>query len=462
MGKISLCVIAKDEEQLLPGLLASVQGSVDEIILVDTGSQDRTVQIATQAGARVFHHVWQDDFAVARNQAVKEATGDWILVLDCDERLAPGFGHALREAIQRDDFDLGMLPLYNATHVDATPEDILSGAALKGAPVLLPRLLRCDPSLRWTGRVHESVSEWVKEGPKRISPVSVAILHLGYAPDVVESKNKSDRNLRLLQRRCEEDPNNSVVWSHLARVHFNLGDLDSAWDAATMGWEALVRTVEAGDFSQEASPLVTVIAFMALKKDDDALALEVLERAAEWGVDHPNLQLLRGACHVARVLKEEVEPEVALEQAVECFAQAIKMGDRVWTEECMPGATTWAAWTRIGSVRLLQDRWEEAYAAFAQALSYKADHIEAALGLVESQLGLNDSSAALETVESLLQVNLADPWILAAFASRNLGQIDDCHLFLRLANEKMADGIMAPHRRKYLRMLQQDLAAMAV
>jgi tetratricopeptide (TPR) repeat protein len=368
----------------------------------------------------------------------------------------------LREAVQRDDFDLGMLPLYNATHVDASAEDILSGIAQKGAAVLLPRLLRCDPDLRWTGRIHESVADWVKEGPKRIARVSVAILHLGYAPEVVDSKNKTDRNLRLLQRRCAEDPNNSVAWSHLARVHLNLGAEDAAWDAATMGWEALVRTIEAGDFSQEASPLVTVIAFLALKKDDDALAVEVLERAAEWGADHPNLQLLRGACHVARVLKEEVEPESALEQAVACFALAIKMGDRVWTEECMPGATSWAAWTRIGSVRLLQDRWEEAYSAFAQAIADKADHVEAALGLVESQLGLGDPKSALKTVEPLLELNLADPWILASFASRNLGQIEDSRLFLQLANEKLADGIMAPHRRKYLRILQEDLAALAV
>jgi tetratricopeptide (TPR) repeat protein len=462
MGTISLCVIAKDEENMLPDLLTSVKGAVDEIVFVDTGSQDATVEIARAAGARVFHHAWQDDFSAARNAALAQAKGDWVLVLDCDERLVPGAAIALRQAVQRNDFDLGLLPLYNATHMGANVQDVLSGKASMGAPSLLPRLLRKDPGLRWTGRIHETVAEWYKVGPKRIAELPIKIVHLGYAKAVVDEKKKAERNLFLLEQSCAEQPDNSVMWSHLARVHINAGKNEAAWAAAERGWEALKATIAKGDFSQEASPLVTVIAFLSLSKDDDALALQVLDQAEQWGVVHPNLQLLRGACHVSRVLKGGVDPQEVLETAIECFSKAIQMGEKVWTEECMPGATSWAAWTRIGSVRLLQDRWEEAYAAFAQALADKPDHMEAALGIVECQLGLADPEAALRTVEPLLQADLADPWILGAFASRNLGQLEDCRLFLRIASEKMAVRILAPHRRKYFRLLQEDLAAIAV
>lgn len=462
MGTISLCVIAKDEEDLLPDLLASVKGAVDEIVFVDTGSQDATIEIAKAAGARVFHHVWQNDFSAARNAALAQAKGDWVLVLDCDERLVPGAAIALRQAVQRDDFDLGMLPLYNAAHVDASVQDVLSGKARKGEPSLLPRLLRKDSDLRWTGRIHETVAEWYKLGPKRIAELPVKIIHLGYAETVIEEKKKAERNLFLLEQACAEQPENSSMWSHLARVHINAGKNDAAWEVATQGWAALEATIAKGDFSQEASPLVTVIAFLALNKDDEALGLEVLDQARAWNVVHPNLELLRGACHVARVLKGGVDQGVVLEQAIECFTNAVQMGEKLWAEECMPGATSWAAWTRIGSVRLLQDRWEEAYAAFSQALSAKANHMEAALGIVEAQLGMADSEAALRTVEPLLQADLADPWILAAFASRNLGQIEDSRLFLRVASEKIAARILAPHRRKYFQLLQEDLAAIAV
>jgi glycosyltransferase involved in cell wall biosynthesis len=85
--RLTLCLIAKDVELLLPGCLASVKGVVDEIVLVDTGSTDRTVAIAREAGAKVLFRPWDDDFAAPRNLAAGEATGDWILQLDPDEEL---------------------------------------------------------------------------------------------------------------------------------------------------------------------------------------------------------------------------------------------------------------------------------------------------------------------------------------------------------------------------------------
>ena len=82
---LSLCMIVKDEESMLANCLKSVNGYVDEIIVVDTGSSDRTVEIAEEHGAKVFHHQWENDFSKHRNQAIGYASGDWILVLDADE-----------------------------------------------------------------------------------------------------------------------------------------------------------------------------------------------------------------------------------------------------------------------------------------------------------------------------------------------------------------------------------------
>ena len=110
--------------------LASVEGLVDEIVLADTGSTDRTVEIARSFGAKVVDFPWIDDFSAARNAALEEVTGDWVLLMDCDERMVRDTIPTLLEAIEEGDFDCGMIPFYSSTRLDATIEEVLSGEYL--------------------------------------------------------------------------------------------------------------------------------------------------------------------------------------------------------------------------------------------------------------------------------------------------------------------------------------------
>src|SRR5512134_3132536 len=110
---------------MLPGCLESARGAVDEVVVVDTGSSDRTRELARAAGAKVVEWAWRDDFAAARNEALRHATGGWILVLDADERLAPGAAAALRRTVAGAAFDLGLLLLHNAARPEARPEDVV-------------------------------------------------------------------------------------------------------------------------------------------------------------------------------------------------------------------------------------------------------------------------------------------------------------------------------------------------
>jgi glycosyltransferase involved in cell wall biosynthesis len=218
MPSISLCVIARDEETFLPGLLQSVRALVDQVVVVDTGSVDQTKNIAESAGALVVDQEWQDDFARARNCALEHATGDWILVLDCDERLSPESVSVIRDAVEKNNFDLGMLALHNAKSLDADTESILNGSGRLGDPVLLPRLIRRTPDLQWNGAIHESISKWMALDKRAVKRIQADILHFGCVPEVLMSRQKDARNLKLLEKRCASEPNNPGIRTHLAQV----------------------------------------------------------------------------------------------------------------------------------------------------------------------------------------------------------------------------------------------------
>ena len=100
MTKLSLCAIVKNEAKSLPQCLESVKDVVDEMIVLDTGSTDNTVEIARELGAEVYHFQWCNDFAIARNEALDRVRGEWVLVLDADEILTPEIVPNIQQAIQ--------------------------------------------------------------------------------------------------------------------------------------------------------------------------------------------------------------------------------------------------------------------------------------------------------------------------------------------------------------------------
>jgi glycosyltransferase involved in cell wall biosynthesis len=177
-------MIVRNEEQFLPECLASVKGLVDDVVVVDTGSSDATVALAEAAGARVFRHDWADDFAEARNVSLRHAVGDWVLVLDADERLASGGVPALQAVLGRTDVDCGLLRVHDATRLDASHAEVLSGAARKGDPLRAPRLFRRTEDLRFEGKIHEEVTRWLHARGMKVAFVDADLVHLGRVDEV--------------------------------------------------------------------------------------------------------------------------------------------------------------------------------------------------------------------------------------------------------------------------------------
>jgi len=225
-SRLSVCLIVKNEEKFLGQCLKSVRDVASQIVVVDTGSTDRTVEIANEHGAEVHSFVWCDDFSAARNAALAKATGDWVLMLDADEELSADAHEKLAAAMKNPEVMAWRLPIVDV------------GLEAEGCSYV-PRLFRNAPGLFYIGRVHEQVfssievrrAEWGLDN--RLGDAT--LIHHGYTAEVTRDRNKAERNLRLLEQAIEELPDEP----HLL---MNLGlELSRAGRVA----EALVRYIEA-------------------------------------------------------------------------------------------------------------------------------------------------------------------------------------------------------------------------
>ncbi|HPF14609.1 MAG TPA: glycosyltransferase [Planctomycetota bacterium] len=422
MKTITLCTIVRNEADNLPGLLASVQGIVDQVVVVDTGSDDNTVEIARQAGAHVVHHVWKDDFAAARNAGVAEVEGGFVLILDADERLAPGAGEALRQAVASDRIDGGRLPLYNASRADASIEEVLSGSKRLGPPIHLERFLRRTPDLRWQGVVHEHITDWARDG-KRFANLDAAIIHYGATEEVRTDRGKAERNLRLLELAVQREPKNAVYKTYLAQDLIQAGQTERAREQVEGAWALIADLKAQRKAAPDPTPAATLRVVLLLQESKFDLAASTIQQALRWTKEHPNLVFLGGLVHERRWLETQGADHrsARLESAAKAYERCATLGDKPTSTPALPGATSWAAATRLGTVRLLQAKPDQAEVAFERALASKPRHIEALLGLAECQILRGLAAQALSALSPLLHTELADGWILAAWAGFQFG-----------------------------------------
>jgi tetratricopeptide (TPR) repeat protein len=445
--RISACLIARDEEAMLPACLASLAGAVDEVIVVDTGSRDRTAEIAIEAGAKLVRFAWCDDFAAARNASLDAATGDWILILDADERLGKGAAVALRAAVRGATFDCAMLPLHDANRLDASLDDVLSGAARLREPHHLPRLLRNCGGLRFTSAIHENVLPWLRARGMKVAFVAAPLIHYGAIPAFREARNKSDRNVRLLEKACAEAGDDPTPFGYLAHELLERGKSAEAAEVIARGWALL----DGLDVTRRLSVLrlATAKARLELERGDADATRSTVERAIDFDGKHPDLSFLHGLALETLALATapgEVRTR-DLEAALRAYDEAIGLANVLYAQSFVIGASGFAAFTRKGSCALALGDPKAARDAFAQALAAKPGHTEAELGLVEAAIDLDDPALALAKVELLLG-DRPDGWLLAALAFERLGMAADVRTFLLRARERAPKGYATPRRRE--------------
>jgi tetratricopeptide (TPR) repeat protein len=292
---------------------------------------------------------------------------------------------------------------------------------------------------------------------KRIETTGVAIVHYGAVPELRLLRKKRERNLRLLERVSALEPENAVYRAHLAHELLEDGQAARARAEAEHGWRALEAQHASGAAAPSAVSLATLRAFLALKEGELDLAEHTLERARAWNGAHPNLDLL--ACvHAERALLTASD----LESATRTARRALRAGEealarlgQAFEAQVLPGATSWATATRLGTLHLLLGEPAAALAAFERALAAKPGHDEALLGRAEALILTGRAAEALRAGAALVASDTPDGWILAAMAAFELGRAEDSRPMLERAQASLARREpLAPHRSWYLDELQ--------
>jgi glycosyltransferase involved in cell wall biosynthesis len=223
--KLSACVITKNEEKTLPMCLQSVKPIVDEIIVVDTGSQDNTVEVAKSFGAQVYHFEWVNDFSKAKNYALSKATGDWIIFLDADEYFTSESIPLIKEVIKDAEAKNCDLIISLMSNFDKTSKQMINS-------VHHVRIFRRHPEIQYVGAIHERV---VRNGmtPRALNAIEhIKIIHTGYSVETVKEKNKSERNLDLLKAELKRNPNSGDIHFYLAESYMANAEFEIALNHA--------------------------------------------------------------------------------------------------------------------------------------------------------------------------------------------------------------------------------------
>ncbi|HHW45019.1 MAG TPA: glycosyltransferase family 2 protein [Desulfotomaculum sp.] len=285
---VSLCLIARDEEHCLASCLDSVRSLVQEIVVVDTGSTDRTVEVAASRGARVFTYPWAGDFASARNYSLALARGQWVLVLDADEILAPVSPQELSALLSAPGVEGYFVTIRNYL-----------GRGETVAEDRVVRLFKNNPAYRFTGAIHEQVagSIMAQNGGGGLACSGLVIHHRGYLQRQLQTRDKHRRNIGIIRRALEKQPADPFLLYSLGIEYCRCGETAGGIEQLEKAL-MLVRGHE-GYFHD----LLVLLCAALLKAGNHDRLKTVLEGSLCMFPSDPDLLLIKEAC--SRTVKGE-------------------------------------------------------------------------------------------------------------------------------------------------------------
>jgi tetratricopeptide (TPR) repeat protein len=384
-SRLTVCVITKNEERFLGKCLESIHGLARQIVLVDTGSTDRTLEIAARFGAEVHSFLWLDDFSAARNAALEHATGDWILFLDADEELIAADRDKLLR-LMKDPTAIGYrLPMIDREHEDEGVNYV-------------PRLYRNAPGLFYVGRVHEQVfsslevrrAEWGLENKMG----DATLLHHGYTREMVASRGKVARNLRLLELAIEELPGEPNLLMNLGLELVRDGRLQEGLERYKEAFQVMSRLPDDQVAPELREALLTQYATHSLNSRNYVEVARILQSplARTHGLTATMHWLLGLACIESKLYKDGAE------QMQQCVEKRDKRALTLVNENILKAGPHHCLGLCLAALK----RWEDAARAFQAALHQEPDSRTIRFDYARLLSETNDDVEALKVLHQLM------------------------------------------------------------
>lgn len=408
-------MIVRNEEEFLAECLKSVKGVVDELVVVDTGSTDRTVPIARQFGARCYELPWSHDFAQMRNASLEYASKDFILVLDADEVLTANARAVIRQYLDEfSDADAFFVHILNQTDGDDLNEIEES---------LNVRLFRNNPQYRYSGALHEQIAESILQAnpPGVIMDSPIELLHLGYMKNVVANKGKKERNLEIALREAEKHPGDGFRAFNLGLEYVRLEQFANALNAFqnAIKWS----TPDALWVSRFYKIYITTLMQTGSWEEADKL----IDDALVIFPDYTDLHYLKGV---------ELFHRQNFVAALRHFARCIELGDPPippYTVE--KGISTYRSYFAMGQAYQSLEKIAEAVVCYRQAFEQNPSFIRSFLHFSNLLLRDDAGSATLDYLSKVAKLAGGEHDALLGMALIQSDQFEQARGFLEKAEK---------------------------
>jgi tetratricopeptide (TPR) repeat protein len=392
--RLSLCMIVRDEQEMLPRCLSAVAAAVDEIVIVDTGSTDATIEIARSFGARVIERGWTGSFAQARNVSFDAANGDWLIYLDADEVLAGEDLERLRAltgCTWREAFYLS-----ETNHTG----EIDGGTAVAHSAL---RVLRNRPEYRFEGRLHEQIAHRLPGYlPERVETTGIRVEHYGYLGVVRDLREKSRRNIELLRLSQRERPATPFLLYNLGSEYAAAGEHTAAVTELQKAQELLEALPDRDSYRFAPALMCRLVRSLRISgRAGDALA------RAQVGLEHfPELtDLVLEQARAANALGER-------DRAIALCERCIEMGDAPVQYTASVGSGSYLALVLLGELLRAGGDTTAAIETLERCLREHPDFTGSVLPYANA---LMDDGCEAEEVLSRVERALGDPSPAARF-----------------------------------------------